>query len=190
MNSVVENSDRARSKETTMVDALSADKEFNMLSLKDLLEARDLYHVHLMHKTTVLATAIGRYLIRTTDPWPQSSAEYHEQAKRDQRRAKGERRLDNSAVRPYSWPCILVFVDRWVDRDKFGDQEHHQLSADQMVPKAIYLPDGRVVPICVVKASLEETSSPSVGELTFPSNLIGGGYPVIADVQGQRKVAS
>jgi hypothetical protein len=170
-----------------MIDYLSTDKQFNLLSLLDLLEARDLFHIHLMHKPNVVATAIGRYLIRETDPWPQSSKQFREQTVKTQRQVKPARTLANSEVRPYSWPCILVFVDKWVDRDKFGTDEH---SSNDLIPKAIYMPDGRVVPICVVKAELEETVEPSTGEFTFPSNLIGGGYPVIADVQGQQKVAS
>jgi len=171
-----------------MTDFLSPDKDFNMLSLRDLLEARDLFHIHLMHKANVVATAVGRYLIRTADAWPSSSRHFREQSKRDQYEIKGKRTLANSEVRPYSWPCILVFVHTWVDRDEFGTEGHPR--TDDLVPKAIYMPDGRVVPVCVVEAELEETVPPTVGEFTFPSNLIGGGYPVIADVQGQEKVAS
>lgn len=31
----------------------------------------------------------------------------------------GERTFENSGVRPYSWPCILVLVDRW-EKEKDG----------------------------------------------------------------------
>lgn len=170
-----------------MIDFLAADKQFNLLSLLDLLEARDLFHIHLMHKANVVATAVGRYLIRSDEPWPNSSKEFSEQSKRDQHRIKPARTLANSEVRPYSWPCILVFVDEWIERDKFGTDEN---PSNDLLPKAIYMPDGRVVPVCVVKADIEEAVQPTAGEFTFPSNLIGGGYPVIADVQGQQKVAS
>jgi hypothetical protein len=173
-----------------MIDYLSADKEFNMLSLLDLMEARDLYHVHLMHKANVVATAVGRYLIRHNDPWPTSLGDVKAIAEQDKQQIKEARTLQNSEVRPYSWPCILVFVDTWVDRDKFGDEEHDEVSASDMVPKAIYMPDGRVVPVCVVKATLVEGAPDAGGDVTFPDNLIGGGYPVIADVQGQQHVAS
>lgn len=40
------------------------------LSLKDLLDARDTYHVHLMEHPNVVATAVGRYRIRKEDSWP------------------------------------------------------------------------------------------------------------------------
>ena len=35
---------------------------FSHLSVKDLLEARDLFHAHLISKQNVVATAIGRYV--------------------------------------------------------------------------------------------------------------------------------
>ena len=38
--------------------------DFRSLSVKDLLDARDQFHVHLANKPNVFATAIGLYLIR------------------------------------------------------------------------------------------------------------------------------
>lgn len=46
--------------------------DFASLSLRDLLEARDLYHLHLMNKKNVVATAVGYYRIRKQEPWPNS----------------------------------------------------------------------------------------------------------------------
>src|SRR4029077_15575891 len=40
------------------------------LSLRDLLDARDQYHVHLMRHPNVMATAIGYYRIRKGDSRP------------------------------------------------------------------------------------------------------------------------
>ena len=51
------------------------DFEFSSLSLKDLIEARDLYHFHLMSKANVVGTAVGLYLIRDEENWPQASGE-------------------------------------------------------------------------------------------------------------------
>ena len=45
-----------------MIDALTVACDFNTLSLRDLIEARDHYHVHLVHKRNVVATAVGRYI--------------------------------------------------------------------------------------------------------------------------------
>ena len=48
---------------------------FDYLSLRDLLEARDQYHIHLMRHPTVVATAVGRYRIRINDSWPDREGE-------------------------------------------------------------------------------------------------------------------
>ena len=48
-----------------MIDLTKHD--FTSLSVKDLLDAREAYHVHLAHLQSVYATAIGRYLIRDSD---------------------------------------------------------------------------------------------------------------------------
>jgi len=41
--------------------------DYDHLSLKDLLDAQDLNHVHLMRHPHVVATAISRYRIRHDD---------------------------------------------------------------------------------------------------------------------------
>lgn len=164
------------------------DPRFSSLSLVDLLEARDQFHVHLMHKANVVGTAVGKYLIRKTDPYPGAAADAGQEGGR---RRKGKRTLENSEVRPYSWPCVLVFVSEWVDEGQFTNQPGG-VPAVSFIPKTIYLRDGRRVPICVVEAPLVErrASSPDVGELRFPSARIGGGYPVISRVQEVDHVAS
>ena len=42
--------------------------DFRSLTVRDLLDARDQFHVHLANKANVFSTAIGLYLIRTSDP--------------------------------------------------------------------------------------------------------------------------
>lgn len=54
---------------------LSPDDDFSALSLPDLLAARDQFHLHLLHKPNVIGTAIGRYRIRKSDPWPDHRGE-------------------------------------------------------------------------------------------------------------------
>src|SRR5712691_10047777 len=110
----------------------SDDSDFAHLSLKDLVTARDLYHVYLMRHPNVVATAVGRYRIRKTDSWPND---------KKQHRGTGVRRLDNSEVRPYSWPCILVLVETWQDPNEFADRP------SEIVPKTLFMPDGRSVPV-------------------------------------------
>src|SRR5204863_2533811 len=52
------------------------------------------------------------------------------------------------------------------------------------------MPDGRVVPLCVVQAPPVEAPLVEPVNATFPDNWIGGGYPLIADVQNQEHIAS
>ena len=174
------------------MDPLTIDKDFNMLSMQDLLYARDLYHLHLVHKKNVIATAVGRYLIRRHDHWPKPRKNGGNGTnKNGAAEHRGRRGLDNSEVRPYSWPCIIVFVKEWIDTNKFG-KEKGDVSYEDMVPNSLYLPDGRVVPVCVVEAPLDENvrDAVDVGQLAFPRSLIGGGYPMVADVQAAEHVAS
>jgi hypothetical protein len=169
--------------------ALDVDKDFNMLSLRDLLVARDLYHLHLLAKQHVVGTAIGRYLIRKADQWPRSGQDSIE---RDTAQAiapvKPPRTLGNSEVRPYSWPCVLVFVDTWVDKADFTRSEGLQPS--DAVPPTLYLPDGSRVPVCVVHAPLQEAAPPPRPPQHFPEQRIGGGYPILIDAQGEERFAS
>src|SRR5438876_5796734 len=110
-------------------DLFAINTDFNLLSLRDLLAARDNFHLHLMHKPNVVATAIGRYRIRQADPWPSQ----HQPCGGDTR-VRGKRpprTLANSEVRPYSWPALLVFVDDWFQPDDFENPE-------DAVPPAVY----------------------------------------------------
>lgn len=82
---------------------------FASLSLKDLADARDLFHYHLMNKKNVVATALGRYRIRKDHPWPKLG-----HPPQSERKPRAERKtLFNSEIRYYSWPCVYVFVSSW-----------------------------------------------------------------------------
>jgi hypothetical protein len=153
--------------------------DYEHLSLKDLLDAQDLYHIHLMRHPNVVATAVSRYRIRHQDSWPNE----HGAGKK---KGTGERTLENSEVRDYSWPCVLVLVSEWVAEDEFHGKRY---DPDQIIPKTLYLPDGRRVPVCVVRAPRELTTPPTP-EVRFPLNNIGGGRPILARVQGQEHVAT
>src|SRR5215813_2962660 len=130
-------------------NVLDVDKDYNMLSLADLLAARDQYHLHLTAKKHVVGTAVGRYLIRKSDPWPRGRQELVARDTRESGAApkKVPRTLANSELRPYSWPCVIVFVDTWVDETDLAAQG---LTATDIVPKALSMPDGSRVPVCVV----------------------------------------
>jgi len=155
-------------------DFIFPHQEFSALSLSDLLDARQKNHVELMRKKNVVGTAVGLYLIRCKDPWPPKLPPPSSK--------RGKRTLADSEVRPYSWPCILVFVRNWEDES--------QLSSADRVPKALYLADDRKVPVCIVEAPPILTTEPIERKVVFPSSRIGGGFPVIADVQGKEHLAS
>ena len=155
-------------------DFLNVTTDFSLLSLRDLLAARELFHLHLINKPNVVATAVGRYRIRKH---PQNGAPGESEA------AHPKRTLANSEIRPNSWPSILVFVDKWVQTD---DLTHPQ----DAVPPAIYMPNGQKVPICVVEAERDEVRPEGEAHFSFPASVLGGGFPVVCDVQGQEHVAS
>jgi hypothetical protein len=149
--------------------------DFAHLSLNDLIAARDLFHVHLMRHPNVAATAIGRYRIRQGDSWPNEKKKIH---------GTSVRTLENSEVRPYSWPCILVFVTEWQSPKAFASKP------EDMVPSTIFMPDGKRVPICVVEAPKDSKTEVEARNVRFPLNNIGPGNPIIAKVQGQEFVAT
>jgi hypothetical protein len=159
-------------------DFLGSEDDFSLLSLPDLLAAREQFHRHLIHKPNVVATAVGRYLIRHDDPWPGKENPTEKKV-----RSRTKRTLSNSEVRPYSWPAILVFVENWASDDSF---KHPQ----EAVPSAVYMADGQKVPICVVEAEKDELRPEEAANYNFPASIMGGGYPVICDLQGREHVAS
>jgi len=165
------------------MDPLSSDFDFNMLSLEDLLRARDFFHLHLMHKANVVGTAVGRYLIRKTDPYPPKKPTPADHL--------APRTLENSEVREYSWPCLIVLVEKWVSANHFGEEK--DFSATDFVPKTIYMPDGRSVPVCVVEAPPVTTAPlpinpPSLQQKS--SRKLSGGYAVETYVQGVPRLGS
>jgi hypothetical protein len=154
-------------------------REFFGLSLKDLAFTRDLFHLQLLDHPNVVGTALGRYLIRVDDPWPrdEGSAQTLLAAAPRQR---PPRRLDNSEVRPYSWPCVLVLVSEWID---YGAVAEGTRDPGDLLPRQLWLPDGRRVPVCVVETRPVGENRQPLGTLRFPKGLLGSGLPVVTDVQ-------
>ena len=83
-------------------------RDYASLSMHDLLDAREAYHVYLSTLENVVATAIGRYLIHKDDWYAKNPPDKPRPP--DYPKAKMPRTLENSVVRPWSWPCVLVFV--------------------------------------------------------------------------------
>ena len=162
---------------------LQGDISFNSLSITDVLEAREAFHVHLMHKANVIGTAVGRYLIRKDDPYP---------PKKPLPASKQQpRTLENSEVREYSWPCVLVFIEQWAPREDF--RSGGPFEATDLIPRTIYMPDGRRVPVCVVVAPLiAEAEPPFMPPLLKEGEhrSLSGGYPIVTTVQDVPHLAS
>ena len=60
----------------------------------------------------------------------------------------------NSEVRPYSWPCVYVFVSSWEYEKELAED-----NPSDVVPKSFFLlSDGRVVPVCVIEARKQPLS--------------------------------
>jgi hypothetical protein len=133
-----------------------------------------------------VATAVGRYRIRRADLEvdPEWAVRGRYSGKRDPWRKSPERTLDNSVVIADSWPCLLVFVERWQDLDALeGDPE-------RVVPRRLYLPDGRMIPVCIVKAPLDDEAAAPLHDLRPGGDLLGGGQAVFSRVQGADQVGS
>lgn len=151
--------------------------DFEALSLRDLADARDAYHVHLANLTNVVGTALGRYLIRRDDP------RFTDPGAGSPSWSKKPRTLANSAITKWSWPCVLVFVREWMVDPPGVD------GIDQVIPNRLYLPDGRQVPTCVVQTPLAGGTGRQP-QLRFGSITKGPGLPLFADEQGRRRMGT
>jgi deazaflavin-dependent oxidoreductase (nitroreductase family) len=149
--------------------------DFHALSLRDLADARDAYHIHLANLTNVVGTALGRYLIRRDDP------RFGDPNAPDPGWSKEPRRLDNSGITKWSWPCVLVFVRHWME--DVPDKK----DLDQVIPKRLYLPDGRQVPTCVVLTEVFDDLDLK-SQLLLGSITNGPGLPLFTNEQQRRRI--
>jgi hypothetical protein len=138
-----------------------------------------------LNKANVVGTAVGWYLIRKDEEWPQ---------RKGGGGAPGVKKADartfsNSEVRDYSWPSILALVRVWEPEDAFGRGGRYDPA--QMVPKTLYLDDGRAVPVCVVVVDdVQNTDTSPKAQNVSPSFKLGGGLPIIVRVQGVERHAT
>jgi hypothetical protein len=165
----------------TTIRAFKGSKAFPALDVCDLLTAREAYHVHLTRMPRVVGTAIGRYRKYRDRPRPQETAEPNTWKHEDEAPPKS---LANSCVADDSWPCILVLVDRWLTRKQMRKQP------DDVVPARLFMPDGTLVPTCVLEVHPDTGPDAPLGELAFPLGMMGGGFPVVTDLQGEPHVGS
>lgn len=153
-------------------------RNFFSLSLSDLIEAREAYHVHLDSLDHVVATAIGRFYIRESDDDITVSRKFKRYG------AGGPRTFANSKVKDWSWPCVLVLVDRWFTFKELGKHP------DQTVPRLLYMPDGRVVPTCVIYVEPAPQEEAGVEHLSFSSKTLGGGYCCFTESQQLQRIGT
>ncbi len=139
------------------------------LSISDLLDAREAFHIMLMKKTNVVGTAIGKFRRRI-------------------KKGNDAKRLDNTIVDENSWPCIIVFVDHWMTMEEFRSSSKF----DSYITPTLDLKDGREVPVCVIEAPTMSATQGLVNQeqVIFPSDYVGGGYPLIIESQGVERIAS
>ncbi|MCP4203925.1 MAG: hypothetical protein GY769_18565 [bacterium] len=157
---------------------MTAKHDFSTLTIADLLEARDAYHRHTTHLPTIVGTGIGRYLIRRDDP------DFKEPSTGREKPRDEVRTLQNSDLTSWSDPCVLVFVNKWKTPAELQDKP------EQYVPSRLYLPDDRVIPTCVVLATPEAVPGEAIADIHFAPQLLGGGYPILSEVQGQTRMGS
>jgi len=171
------------------MDPLAQPINFRSLSLKDLLDARDTYHWHLMNKANVVGTAVSAYLIRDADGTGETGAGEAGAGKAGSKARRPPRTFENSSVRDISWPCVLVLVRDWVEASGFGGADG-RFAPQDMVPKTLFMPDGRVIPVCVVQVSPAEALASAPADMRWPNSVIGGGFPLTVEAQGERRQAS
>src|SRR5262245_43167540 len=174
-----------------MRDILRTPNNYRTLSIRDLLDARDNYHYHLLNKPNVVGTAVGLYLIRKEDPVEPVTRTSQLQAQataKTEYRPKPPRTFANSEVRSYSWPCVLALVEQWEDERDFG--AGRRLEPQDMVPKTLYLPDGRMVPVCVVQVERAAPETIGIPDGRWPHSFFGPGMPILSVHQNVQRRAT
>lgn len=144
------------------------------MSIRDLLDARDLFHVHLAHKANVFSTAVGLHLFRPDEGEPGKG----------RRRNAPPRTLSTARRRSDSWPSLLVFVTKWLTLAEMSNRP------EDVVPQFVYLPDGRIVPICVALVDAEELPERVVNPARLVDGSPGIGSPIFVDSQGKRRMGT
>jgi hypothetical protein len=151
--------------------------DFSALSLKELIEAREAYHVQLANLPNVIGTAVGRYLIRADDPRA-------EDPRASPPQNKPPRTIDNVTIKSWSWPAVLVFVDTWQEIGEF------HTNPEDYIPPRLSLPDGRSAPTCVVAAPSLPRYERTIEQPNFARDRIAVGNAILRDAQAQERIGT
>lgn len=154
-------------------------RDYASLSIKDLLDARDAYRVYLSSLSNVVATAVGRYYIHENDWYAENPPTVPRPSHFP--RVTEPKTLSNSKICPWSWPAVLVFVKKWESDEALGNN---------IVPRTLYLTDGRVVPTCVIQIAPDETPPAPILSPFQTSPVLGGGYSCLRDHQGMQSLGT
>src|SRR4051812_24769500 len=161
-------------------------RDFRSLSVAPLLDVRDAFHAQLLHYDNVVGTAIGLYRIRASDGDAAQFDDPHDLVERRLEREQPDsepRTLENSLVQPWSWPCILVFVDRWMSPTEI------QRRPDAAIPPFLYH-GSLAAPTCVVLVTRDDVDGDETVALDAPADMLGGGRALISRAQGVDRVGS
>src|ERR1700678_2146984 len=151
--------------------------DFASLGLLDLIQARDLFHAQLANLPNVIGTAVGRYLIRCSDP---KLKDPHAAEPKE----KPPRTIDEVTIANWSWPAILVFVEKWQRTGAF------QNDPQNYIPPRVYMPDGRAVPTCVVAAPSLPRAERTIEQPDFATAQISVGHALHRDAQEQERIGT
>jgi hypothetical protein len=158
--------------------------DFTSLSLKDLLQARDLFHYHLMNKKNVVATAVGLYRIRHDDPWPSEKSNTAIPA-----RSRSPGGLCSTPRCGHTHGPAYTFLCR-VGRRK---QSYQKTRPRMSCRRPSTCQTGGSAPVCVIEARQQayaEDMEVKPRKLS-PRNFFGPGVPILNNAaQGLKKIAT
>ncbi len=166
-----------------MNELFSNTTNFASLSLKDLLTARSLFSLSPAKQKKCRGNRCGSL----PDPKKQIHGRIISIPTQNQRKkASGHFLIRKSD--PIPGHVFMFFVYNWMEEEKLS-----AVNPSDVVPKTLYLPDGRTVPVCVIEAQKQLYSDNLKVNMQslFPRNVLMPGSPIInPDAQGLPRVAT
>ncbi len=79
---------------------------------------------------------------------------------------------------------MLVFVNQWQTLDDLRSKP------DLVIPPFVYMPDGRIIPVCVVLVESANLPPRTVDPARLSQGALGIGSPIYVDAQGMRRMGT